>query len=256
VSGVVTALATTPVKGLRLLQREEVLLTEVGVPDNRCFYLVDERGRMVNGKVVRNLNAVVADYNPGESRLALRFPDGTTVADEVRLGRSLDTRFFSAAATAELVLGPFSDALSEYARSALRLVRADPRVGGVDRGPRGAVSLISEASVQRLSAFAETSVDPRRFRMLVEVSGLDAHAEDSLVGGRARIGEALVAIHGHVGRCLITGHDPETGEPNLPTLEFLVYREQLPTTEPLAFGVYGEVLEPGRVRLGDSVRSE
>jgi uncharacterized protein YcbX len=92
--------------------------------------------------------------------------------------------------------------------------------------------------------------------MLVEVAGLEAHQEDSLVGGRARVGEALVAIHGHVGRCLITGHDPDTGEPNLPTLEFLVYRERLPTTEPLAFGVYGEVLEPGRVKLGDSVRRE
>ncbi len=31
------------------------------------------------------------------------------------------------------------------------------------------------------------------------------------------------------------------------------YRGGLDTTEPLAFGVYGEVVEPGRVALGDRV---
>jgi hypothetical protein len=54
----------------------------------------------------------------------------------------------------------------------------------------------------------------------------------------------------------VTGHDPDTGEPNLPTLELLSYRERLGTTEPLAFGVYGEVLEPGRVRLSDTISGE
>jgi hypothetical protein len=39
----------------------------------------------------------------------------------------------------------------------------------------------------------------------------------------------------------------------MPTLELLSYRRDLPSTEPLAFGVFGEVLEPGLVRLGDPV---
>jgi len=39
-----------------------------------------------------------------------------------------------------------------------------------------------------------------------------------------------------------------------PTLDLLrSYRAGLDTTEPLAFGVYGEVLEPGRVAVGDAV---
>jgi uncharacterized protein YcbX len=78
-----------------------------------------------------------------------------------------------------------------------------------------------------------------------------------LVGHRARVGEALIAFHGHVGRCLITGRDPETGDADLPTLDLLAsYRQGLDTTEPLPFGVYGEVLEPGRVKLGDPVCPE
>jgi hypothetical protein len=33
----------------------------------------------------------------------------------------------------------------------------------------------------------------------------------------------------------------------------LSYRRGVGTTKPLAFGVFGEALEPGRVRLGDGV---
>jgi uncharacterized protein YcbX len=254
---VVTALSSTPVKGLRMQSRNEVLLTEVGVPGNRSFFLIDGHDRMVNAKQLGALLAVVADYDDEQQRLSLRFPDGATVADEVRVGETVETQFYSSPLQAELVLGPFSAAVSEHVGAPLRLVRADPRLSAIDRGPRGGVSLISEASLRHLSGLAGETVDPRRFRMVIEVSGFEAYGEDALVGGRARIGGALVAFHGHVGRCLITGRDPETGQPNLPTLElFSTYRRELDTTKPLAFGVYGEVLEPGRVKLGDALRQQ
>ena len=54
-------------------------------------------------------------------------------------------------------------------------------------------------------------------------------------------------------------HDdtPETGAPDLDTLRVLgAYRGDLETSEPLPFGVWGEILEPGRVRLGDTVEPE
>ena len=58
----------------------------------------------------------------------------------------------------------------------------------------------------------------------------------------------------HVGRCLITSRDPDTGEIDLPTLDILRdYRSGLDTTEPLPFGIHGEVIEPGRIRIGDPV---
>jgi uncharacterized protein YcbX len=251
--GAVTALATTPVKGLRLLARKEVMLTRLGVSDNRCFFLIDERARMVNGKRIGILSAVRADYDDAHQRLELRFPDGGAVADEARGGNVIEARFFSLPTIVRLVRGPFSEALSSYTGQQLRLVRADPRLSAIDRGPRGAVSLISEASVQRLSAVAGEAVDPRRFRMLIEAAGFAAHGEDALVGRRVQIGDATVAIHGHVGRCLVTTQHPETGEVDLPTLDLLDYRRGLASTEPLAFGVYGEVLVPGAVRLGDAI---
>ncbi len=251
--GEVTAIATTPVKGLQVRPRTEVVLTETGVADNRRFYLIDDRSRMVNGKRVGSLTAVVADYDPADARLTLTFPDGATVAGETHDGDPVDATFFSLRPESVLVPGPFSEALSEFAGESLRLVRIDPRRGAVDRGPDGAVSLVSQASVQKLAELAGRPVDSRRFRMLFEVSGLRAHEEDRLVGAQARIGEALVEFRGHVGRCLVTTLSPESGTVDLPTLDLLEYRQQLDTTEPLAFGVYGRVLEPGTVRLGDAL---
>jgi uncharacterized protein YcbX len=135
----------------------------------------------------------------------------------------------------------------------VRLV--EPEFGAVDRGAEGAVSLISRASLDRLAAEAgQETLDSRRFRMLIEVDGVPAHAEDEWVGEAARVGQALVRFKGHVGRCLITSRDPESGEVTLPTLDILGrYRGNVPTTEPLPLGVYGEVLEAGTVRVGDAV---
>jgi hypothetical protein len=251
----VTSLATTPVKGLRLRPRNELTLGLSGVPDNRCFYLIDDRDRMLNGKQVGALCTVVADYDLATRELNMRFPDQADVTGVVRLGDWVLSRFFSAPLHARLVIGPWADALSAYAGRPLRLVAADPRRGAIDRGAAGAVSLISQASVVRLEQLAgEREVDPRRFRMLIEVDGPSAHEEDDWVGRQVRIGEALVAMRGHVGRCLVTTQDPDTGQVDMPVLDMLrSYRSGGQTTEPLAFGIYGEVLEPGAVRVGDTV---
>ena len=93
--------------------------------------------------------------------------------------------------------------------------------------------------------------------MLVEIDGVAAHEEDEWVGARVRIGEVLVRFGGHVGRCLITSRDPESGVVDLPTLDVIRdYRGGVDATEPLPFGIYGEVVEPGRVAVGDPVSVE
>ncbi len=93
--------------------------------------------------------------------------------------------------------------------------------------------------------------------MLVEVDGLEAHAEDGWVGSSVRVGEALVGFEGHVGRCNITTRNPLTGVVDAPTLKLLGrYRQDLQSTEPLPFGVYGRVIERGTVRVGDAVAVE
>jgi MOSC domain-containing protein len=248
----VTALATTPVKGMRVRGVDAVQLGERGALGNRVFYVIDERGRMLNGKNLKYLQTVVADYDGAAEALTLTFPDGTEVAGEVRYDGTITTSFFNHPREARQVDGPFNEALSEFFGQPLRLVGT---AGAVDRGKHGAVSVVSRASLRHLAAVAERdAVEPRRFRMLIEVDGIDAHEEDGWVGRQLRVGSALVRGCGHVGRCVITTRDPDTADADLDTLKLLAtYRHKIGTTEPLAFGIYGEVLEDGRVAVGDEV---
>lgn len=249
----VTALSVTAVKATRLQAADQIVLGPDGAEGNRRFFLIDDRGRMVNAKILGQLQRVIASVDG--DRLEMTFPDGRVVEDVVSSGDEVQTRFFSRERQARIVEGPWSAALSELCGRALRLVEADGDGAAVDRGRPGAATLISRASLERLASAASVpTVDERRFRMLIEIDGVGAHEEDAWIGRRTRVGTAVIAWGGHVGRCLITSRDPDTGHLDLPTLDILrEYRGHCHSTEPLPFGIYGAVIEPGVVRVGDPV---
>ena len=252
----VSAILVAPVKGLRALAREEVELGREGVRENRRFLLIDAQGQMVNGKRIATLQAAVAEYSDAERTLSLGLPGRPPLRGVVELGARLRATMFSNPLEVAEVLGPWSAALSDHAGTPLRLVEATGACGAVDRGADGPVSLIARASVRRVAQQAERAqpLDPRRFRMLLEVDGVEAHAEDSWVGRPLAIGAAAVMARGHVGRCAVTTLDPDSGQRDFDTLAALAsYRRKAGTTEPLACGIYGVVLQPGIVRVGDAV---
>jgi uncharacterized protein YcbX len=248
----VTGLSVTAIKGTRLRSVETVRLEDAGAVGNRRFFVIDERDRMVNAKVVGELQQIVAETD-GDGTLRLELPGGRAVSGAAEPGAELSARFFSRPRRARLINGPFAEAISEACGRPLRLV--EDRTGASDRGVAGGVSLVSRASLQRLAQEAGAeAIDGRRFRMLVEIEGIAAHEEDGWVGRTVRIGEARVRFGGHVGRCLVTSRHPDSGIVDLPTLELLgAYRGSgaVESTEPLPFGIYGRVVAPGELRLGD-----
>jgi uncharacterized protein YcbX len=249
-------ISVTPVKGLRMLPRDEVTLTEDGVPGDRAFFLVDERDTMVSATRVGPLVAVVPDHDADAGTLSLSFPDGEQVAGPIALGEREDVRFGGLNLRAQPVVGAFSEALSEHCGKPLRLFAAPRERPGVDRGRIGAATLLSIASLERLREQAgETQpIDPRRFRMTFGVDGLRPHEEDDWMDRDVRVGDALLRITGHVGRCATTTRQPDTGIVDFKTLHHLkAYRGDVEATERLPFGVHARVLQPGRVRLGDGV---
>jgi MOSC domain-containing protein len=256
--GSVAWITIAPVKSLALVHRDEVELEPFGVRENRRFYLVDDNGRMINGKVVGPLVRAVPDYDDKAGRLALHLPDGDVVEGDVAVGDLLTTSFFGRPVAGRVVEGPWSEVLSRLAGRSLRLVRTEEPGHGADRGGRAGVSLVGTASLEALAnAAGVDSVDGRRFRMLFGVDNVPPHAEDRWIGRRLHIGDAVVRLRGNVGRCVITTQNPETGVPDLDTLRVLgTYRGEVETSESLPFGVWGEVVEPGRVRLGDPVEPE
>ena len=163
------------------------------------------------------------------------------------------TNFHRLPKPARRVAGPWDDALSEVAGESVRLVA--PEYGAVDRGRSGAATLLGRSSLGAIAGeLTVDSVDHRRFRMNFGIEGLEAHGEDSWIGRRVQIGEAVIVPQGNVGRCAITTQNPDTGRPDLDTLKALArYRGDLPSTEPLPFGVHAAVAAPGRVRVGDPV---
>ena len=129
----VCALATTPVKGTALHFPESVELTADGVVTNRSFYLVDDRGRMVNGKRHGTLVALRADYQPDADRLTLEFPDGTEVAAPVsRLDQRVETNFYGRPVAGRVLGGPWTEALSDYLDAPVRLVASERSGDAVD----------------------------------------------------------------------------------------------------------------------------
>ena len=56
-----------------------------------------------------------------------------------------------------------------------------------------------------------------------------------------------------VDRCAITTQNPDTGEPDLDTLGTIKEYRGLRDRKRLDFGIYGDVVEPGRIRVGDAV---
>jgi uncharacterized protein YcbX len=253
----VSWLTIAPVKGLALRHPDEILLDRHGVAENRRFYLVGPDGQRVGARECGELFEVEPDYDAADNRLALRFPDGRVAEGEVRLGEPLETDFWGRPVRGRVVDGPWAAALSEFAGRPLRLARSDEPGAGVDRGTaRGPVSLVSDASLAELGrqSGAGGPVDGRRFRMLVGVDGCAPHEEDSWLGLPVRIGEATVRFTGTVGRCVVTTRNPDTGQRDFDTLKAIkAYRGQNPVTGELDMGVFGIVVEPGRIRVGDPV---
>ena len=247
----VSRLSVSPVKGLALLHPDEVAVTPTGVPENRRFFLVDERGKRLDGTRDGPLFGVRAECDAEGAHLALRFPDGQVVDGEVRLGEATVTPFWDRPVRGHVVEGPWIDPLSDLLGRSVRLIRADEPGGGFDDSP---VSLVSEASLAELALQSgEDDVDGRRFRMLVHVAETRAHEEDEWIGRDVRIGGTVVRVTKRNARCRMTTRNPDTGVRDFDTLRAIKSYRGVRDGKSIDFGVYASVVEPGRIRVGDPV---
>jgi hypothetical protein len=254
--GHVLRISIAPVKSLHLVNPDEVELGTAGVTGDRRFWLVDANRRLVNGKGHPELMRVHPEWDEETRRLALTFPDGSVVEGEVEPDEPFEAELYRTPHPSRTVPGPWQEALSDFAGEPLTLLWSEG--GAQDRGnDRGGwASLISRGSLERMraEAGADDPVDGRRFRMLFEIDGVDAHEEDRWLGRNVAIGEAVIVPLGDVGRCVVTTCDPDSAVSDLDTLKLLAGYRREGVTEPLPFGVYCDVAVPGRVRVGDPVR--
>ena len=248
----VARFSIAPVRSLGLEHPTEIDVTEHGVVEDRRFYLIDDGGRLIDRILVGRLVQVAAHTDPEAKTLRMTFPDGTVVEGEAQLGEHVETPMYGRIATGNVVIGPWADALAPIARRAVRVIRCDRPAATRQGNP---TSIISDGSVRELASHAGLdAVDARRFRMLIELEGARAHEEDTWIGGRIAVGEAILRVTKPTARCAITTQDPDTGARDLDTLRTIIEYRGLRNGKDADFGVLADVERPGRIRLGDGVR--
>ena len=247
----VARLSIAPVKSTSLHHPDEIRLERWGVPGNREFLIVNEQGRLFSGSRFGPLVAVRARYDADAGRLTLTFPDGSVASETVRLAdEPTSVNVWGREVSAREVMGPWAGAVARFAGQPVRLLKPDRPGDGNDGS---AASIVSTASIEELARRSgrPEARDGRRFRMLVEVAGVEPHEEDTWVGREVALGGAVVRVTRPNPRCVVTTQSPITGVKDLDTLrEIRGYRGTIPDGG-IPFGVYADVVQPGRIRVGD-----
>jgi uncharacterized protein len=230
----VRALTIAPVKGLRVTNPDALDITPTGPPGDRAFLVVDPENMLLETTRTPALLQVAARWDG--SVLTLTFPDHE-VAAVPEPGAPARTANYEGREIAGRILG-----------RPVRLLARDAADRGADDAP---VTLMSEASLNALAPALDGAVpDPRRFRMTITIDGVDAWEEHGWSGREVAAGDAVLRVTEPVPRCVVTTRDPEQGTRDVPTLKALA---NLRGKDDVTFGVWCEVVAPGRVRVGDAV---
>ncbi len=227
--GTVSGLWRYPVKSMAAESLARAELSWAGVTGDRRWAFV-RAGAEQNGfpwltirdhpPMCRYTARLIDPDRPDKSDIGVQTPDGDTVS------------VHDPALAAEL--GP-----------GVRVMRMDR--GIFDAMP---LSLITTRTVSALCALTHVPGNQRRFRPNVVIASTEDRpfAEDEWVGSVLHIGEAVVRVDARDGRCVVVNVDPDSGRVDASLLKVIGRLRQSRA------GVYGTVVHPGLVQIGDPVR--
>lgn len=174
-------------------------------------------------------------FDPHSGTLAIRPPAGPPLFGDTRTaaGRAAIAAFLA-------------DHLGAEARGAPLFVEA-PGHNFTDVAQK-CVSIIGLASLRALEDATGETLDPLRFRANIYVSGGAPWAEFGLLGQEIQLGGARLRVFKRIIRCPATEVNPTTGERDAAPPQAL--RRHFGHAD---LGVYAEVLEGGRVAVGDAL---
>jgi uncharacterized protein YcbX len=246
----VRAIHLSPIKSLGLMSSERATLTPDGIPGDRAFVLLDDRGEVATMRRYGALARAGSQFDPDTGRLVVVLPDGSELSGIVGGDEREAVLMFGRDIHGTIVEGPWADALSELANAPMRLMH----IGNGHAQDTYPMSLLSQASLRELALRSGTAdaADPRRFRNTLVVDGIEPHEEDEWIGHRVRAGEAVLHVAERDPRCSMTTRNPQSGERDMDTLRMIAgYRSQ--QDGDICFGVYADVVQPGTVAVGDTV---
>ncbi len=248
------------VKATQFLHPEAVDIDADGIRHDRAFALLEADGKFVSSDKHGAFFPLRFDYDAANEALTLHYPDGRTLhgpAGANGEGVGID-HFGLRTIEVREVEGPWAAALAEHAGRPVRLVRCLSRGAAIDVFP---LTFVTTGSLRRLAREVGAEVDPARFRAGLVLDNTVEHEEDGWDGRRLRVGTALLKVRTAVPRCAVTGFNPTSGGRDQEVMRSLIrYRPKAALPDGLmpgyatpGFATYAEVLEPGRVRVGDAV---
>lgn len=238
-----------PVKGLTAEALEDVTLTAgETVPHDRRFALAQGDAPfdpaspawlpkrnfgclMVNARLALAHSA----FDARTGALAIRLPDAPPFVGDTRTPEGRDA-----------IAAHLAAFLGEEARGTPRFVEA-PGHSFSDVAKK-VVSIIGLSSLHALEQAAGARLDPLRFRANIYVSGGAPWAEFDLMDREILIGQARLRVIKRIVRCPATEVNPTTGERDAEPPRWL--RQHFGHAD---LGVYAEVLEGGRISVGDAL---
>lgn len=225
----VVALHCYPVKSMLGERVGNLTLDKRGVVADRTWAVRTLEGKIGSGKNTRRFAAVAGLQQVrarlGEEGVLVTLPDGSSHrGDSVVLQERL-----SRLVGEPVTLVPESD------------------VTHFDDGP---VSLIARASVEAVAQFRGEHVDESRFRPNIVVDQVDGFDEESWLGRRLCIGSAVLSVDMPSPRCVMIDQATADLPPQHGNL-LAVGR-----LNNARLGVIAHVVQPGIVRLGDSIHIE
>ena len=227
--GIVTRLWRYPVKSMRGEQCEHLDVHTRGVTGDRLFALRDTNGKFGSGKSTRRFRQIDGLFGfravyEGEVPVIL-FPDGRTMR-----GDHPDIH----------------TALSNTLGQSVTLAR-EASISHLDAGP---VHLLTTAALTWLRAMLPgATADARRFRpnLVIDMPGA-TQVERGWLGKRLFVGDAVrLRVSAATERCGMVAF----AQAELPYDARIL--KCIAQEAALHFGVYAEVLVPGRITRGDSV---
>jgi len=238
-----------PVKGLTAEALEEAHVEAGGaLPWDRAFALAQGDAGFDAGQPVwmhksnfmcllknARIAALRAAFDPHDRCLTIHAPDGAFVRESPLTPEGRER------------IGAFLVRyLGEEARGEARFHHVPGHVFGDSRTP--AVSLMALSSLHAFEHHLGAARDPMRFRANVYFSGSPPWAELDWVDRTLQVGGATLRVIKRTRRCNATQVNPQTAERDADPV-----RELLQAYGHSDLGVHTEVVEGGRIAVGDTI---
>ncbi len=241
--GKLTQINRYPVKSMQGEELDKVFVSYSGVTGDRVYSLVNLEDEGKFPWVTMRRQSTLALYQPRfEQELFTDFGSELIYPNPEKFKLTVTT---PNGENFDILEDNFEQYLAQALQTKVRIKFSEK--GMKDKRP---VSLVSQASIDKLSNDLSMPIASERFRMnfLVEFVDKSPSFEKSLVGKTLQIGENVqILIEQEDKRCKIINIDPKTGQINDAILTEIV------TKHNNTFGVYCVVLKEGVIEGGSEV---